>query len=146
MKREVLLGRLYRYLRPYLWPHFAAAMACMIVYSATSGAVPYLVKTLVDDVLSTADEAMLVQLPIWIVTIFTMRGLVNFGQAYLGEWIGQRIVYDVRRELSGKIQHLPASYFDHVATGSLLSRITTETRQRSSLWFALSFIWIGNWR
>lgn len=121
--------RLYSYLRPYVWPQFAAAMTCMILYSATSGAVPYLVRTLVDDVLSTADAAMLVQLPVWIVVVFTLRGIVNFGQSYLGEWIGQHIVYDVRRDLSEKIQHLPASYLDQTATGSLLSRITTDVLQ-----------------
>jgi len=129
VKRNQLYARLYGYLRPYVWPQFVAAMSCMILYSATSGAVPYLVRTLVDDVLSTADAAMLVQLPVWIVVVFSLRGLVNFGQSYLGEWIGQHIVYDVRRDLSRKIQHLPASYLDTVATGSLLSRITTDVLQ-----------------
>jgi subfamily B ATP-binding cassette protein MsbA len=129
LKRDDLFARLFAYLRPYLWPHFAAAMVCMVAYSATSGAVPYLVRTLVDDVLSTADSSMLVRLPVWIVAVFTLRGLANFGQSYLGEWIGQHIVYDIRSELSAKIQHLPASYFDSVATGSLLSRITTDVLQ-----------------
>jgi subfamily B ATP-binding cassette protein MsbA len=129
MKRDALLSRLYGYLQPYMWPHFAAAMLCMIAYSATSGAVPYIVRSLVDDVLTTADRAMLGRLPLLIVVVFTLRGLVNFGQTYLGEWIGQHIVYDVRRELSEKIQRMPASYFDSVATGSLLSRITTDVLQ-----------------
>ncbi len=129
MKRDALWGRLFAYLRPYMWPYFAAALLCMIVYSASSGAVPYIVQSLVDDVLSTSNTRMLNRLPWLIVVVFTLRGLVNFGQAYLGEWIGQHIVYDVRRELSEKIQRLPAAYFDSVATGSLLSRITTDVLQ-----------------
>jgi subfamily B ATP-binding cassette protein MsbA len=112
-----------------MWPYFAAAMACMVLYSATSGAVPYLVRSLVDDMLSTRDESVLQLLPLFIVVVFSIRGVVNFGQAFLAEYVGQHIVYDVRRELSEKIQRLPASYFDSVATGSLLSRVTTDVLQ-----------------
>ncbi|HEY5623328.1 MAG TPA: ABC transporter transmembrane domain-containing protein, partial [Gammaproteobacteria bacterium] len=129
MKPRRSFGRLCEYLRPYIWPYFATAMACMVLYSATSGAVPYLIRSLVDDVLGTRNESMLRLLPVLIIAIFALRGIVNFGQTYLGEYIGQHIVYDVRRALSEKIHHLPASYFDSVSTGSVLSRITTDVLQ-----------------
>jgi len=118
--------RLAAYLRPYVWPYFVAAMVCMVTYSATSGVVPYLVRGLVDDVLSTRDQAMLHLLPIVIVAVFSLRALVNFGNVYLSEYVGQHLVFDLRRDLNDKVQHLPASYFDRVATGSILSRMTTD--------------------
>ncbi|MFQ5476983.1 MAG: ABC transporter ATP-binding protein [Candidatus Binatia bacterium] len=118
--------RLLGYLKPYLWPWFAGALACMVVYSASSGVVPYLVRSLVDDVLQSRDEAMLAILPLLIVFAFTVRGAVNFGQAYLGEYVGQRIVLDLRQQLDDKIQHLPLSFFDQAQTAGLLSRVTTD--------------------
>ncbi|RMD82425.1 MAG: lipid A export permease/ATP-binding protein MsbA [Candidatus Dadabacteria bacterium] len=121
-----MYARLLRYLRPYLWPHFAAAIACMVLYSASSGIVPYLVRSLVDDVLARGDREMLRLVPGLIVLVFLVRGAVNFGQAYLGEWVGQHIVYDLRRDLDDKIQHLPVATFDRVASGTILSRITTD--------------------
>ncbi|TFH21255.1 MAG: ATP-binding cassette domain-containing protein [Myxococcales bacterium] len=119
-------SRLYGYLRPYLWPHFAVALLCMVLYSATSGIVPYLVRTVVDDVLISADASGLAAVTLLVLVVFVARGLLGFGQAYLSEYVGQYIVYDLRRELNDKIQHLPASYLDRASTGSLLSRVTTD--------------------
>jgi subfamily B ATP-binding cassette protein MsbA len=118
--------RLYGYLRPYLWPHFLAAVACMVLYSATAGAVPYLVRALVDDVLTTGDRATLGAMPALIVVVFALRGAMAFGHTYLGEYVGQHIVHDVRRDLSEHIQRLPVAYFDRVASGAIASRVTTD--------------------
>lgn len=119
-------ARLLAYLRPYLWPWFAGAMVCMIGFSATSGVVPWLVRTIVDDVLIRSDAAGLAAVIALVVVVFTFRGLLGFGQAYLGEYVGQHIVFDVRRDLNDRIQHLPAAYLDRTSTGSLLSRVTSD--------------------
>jgi len=118
--------RLLSYLKPYFWPHFSGAIACMLVYSATSGVVPYLVRSLVDDVLSSGDEKMLRLMPVFLVAVFVVRALVHFGHEYLGEYVGQHIVFDVRYQLNCKVQHLPVSYFDSISSGSVLSRMTTD--------------------
>jgi subfamily B ATP-binding cassette protein MsbA len=118
--------RLYGYLRPYLWPHFLGAIVCMVLYSATAGAVPYLVRALVDDVLAVGDRATLGTMPAVIVVVFALRGAMAFGHTYLGEYVGQHIVHDVRRELSAHIQRLPVAYFDRVASGAIASRVTTD--------------------
>ena len=118
--------RLYGYLKPYLWPHFLVAIVCMVLYSATAGAVPYLVRALVDDVLAAGDRATLGLLPALIVAVFALRGVMAFGHTYLGEYVGQHVVHDVRRELSECIQRLPVSYFDRTSSGAILSRVTTD--------------------
>lgn len=119
-------ARLCRYLKPYLWPHFAVAIGCMVAYSATAGAVPYLVRALVDDVLTAGDRAKLGAMPVLIVVVFALRGAMAYGHTYLGEYVGQHLVHDVRRELSEHIQQLPVAYFDRVASGAVLSRVTTD--------------------
>lgn len=123
-RREAL--RLYGYLRPYLWPHFIGAVVCMVFYSATAGAVPYLVRALVDDVLTAGNPAALAVMPALIVAVFALRGLMAFGHTYLGEYVGQHIVHDVRQELGAHIQRIPVAYFDRVASGTVTSRVTTD--------------------
>ncbi|TFH30232.1 MAG: ATP-binding cassette domain-containing protein [Myxococcales bacterium] len=118
--------RLLAYLRPYFWPHFALALVCMVGYSATAGAVPYVVRSLVDDVLSAGDRKTLGMMPAIILGVFGVRGILSFGHTYLSEYVGQHVVYDVRRALSDRVQHLPVAFFDSVATGSILSRVTTD--------------------
>jgi subfamily B ATP-binding cassette protein MsbA len=123
-QREV--RRLYGFLKPYVWPHFLAAIGCMVLYSGTAGAVPYLVRALVDDVLAAGNRATLGAMPLLIIVVFALRGAMAFGHTYLGEYVGQHVVHDVRRELSEHIQRLPVAYFDRVASGAILSRVTTD--------------------
>ena len=47
--------RMLAWVRPYVWPWFAGALLCMVAYSATSGMVPWLVRSLIDDVLAAGD-------------------------------------------------------------------------------------------
>jgi subfamily B ATP-binding cassette protein MsbA len=118
--------RLWAWLRPYLWPHFLGALACMSLYSASSGAVPWLVKSLVDDIFARGDQDMLRLLPPAIIAVFAVRGAMNFGQAYLSEWVGQRIVRDLRQALDEHILRLPLGFFDRASSANLVARITSD--------------------
>ncbi|MBI5504915.1 MAG: ATP-binding cassette domain-containing protein [Deltaproteobacteria bacterium] len=118
--------RILTYLRPYVWPQFVGALACMVVYSTTAGAVPWLVKRLIDDIFASRNRDMLGMLPGLIVATFVIRAAVNFGQAYLGEWVGERIVYDLRGRLQEKVQMLPVSFFDRTASAGIVTRVTSD--------------------
>ena len=118
--------RLVRLLEPYWWPQFAGALACMTLYSATSGMVPFLVRSLVDDIFEAGDRAMLDRLPLLIVVVFALRAALHFGQSYLTEYVGQRVVFDLRARLADKVGQLPLGYLDGAATSALVSRITSD--------------------
>jgi subfamily B ATP-binding cassette protein MsbA len=126
--------RLLAYLKPYLWPRFALGVACMLVYSASNGAVPFLVRDIFDDVFTAHDRTMLYLLPGLVLVVFLLRGLTSYGNSYLIEWVGQRVITDVRDELNQRIQHLPLSFFNRTATGTIVSRMTNDVGQlRESL-------------
>lgn len=118
--------RLLRYLRPYVWPSFTVAMVCMACYSATSGALPFLVQRVIDDVFAQKDEAALLYLPFVIVGIFAFRGIMNFGDNYLTDYVGLRIINDVRDGLNRHLQFLSLSFFQRHPTGTLISRVTND--------------------
>lgn len=118
--------RLLRYLRPYVWPSFTIAMLCMAGYSATSGALPFLVQRVIDDVFAQKDKASLLYLPFVIVGIFALRGILNFGDNYLTDYVGLRIINDVRDGLNRHLQFLSLSFFQRHATGTLISRVTND--------------------
>ena len=118
--------RLLRYLRPYIWPHFAGAMACMILFGATSGAMPFLVRFIFDDIFTEKNAAVLQVLPLVIVAVFIFRGLCGFGSGYLSEYVSTRVVNDLRNDLNGHIQDLSLGFFTQNATGTLLSRATSD--------------------
>ena len=118
--------RLLHYLRPYVWPYFCGGVLCMLFFSASTAALPFVVRDAVDQMFVNKDRAMLVYIPLAVVAVFTLRGVFSFGQAYLMECVGQRIVRDLRSVLCEKLQWLSLSYIHRHPTGTLLSRVTND--------------------
>ena len=118
--------RLLAFLKPYIWPRFTLAMIFMLFYSGTSGAIPFLAKTVFDDVFSTKNQVALAILPFVIIGIFALRGLMSFGDSYLMSYIGGRIVTDIRNQLNGQILSFSLSFFHRHPTGTLISRMTND--------------------
>jgi subfamily B ATP-binding cassette protein MsbA len=118
--------RLLAYLKPYIWPHFTVAMICMALYSATSAYVPFIVRGVFDDIFTRKDQTALAYLPFQIIAVFVFRGLVNFGQNYLADFVGLRIINDVRDVMNRHLQFMSLSFFQRNPTGTLISRITND--------------------
>ncbi|MDO8749691.1 MAG: ABC transporter ATP-binding protein [Dehalococcoidia bacterium] len=55
-----------------------------------------------------------------------MRGLFAYGQQYLGEWLSQRVAYDLRNNIYNRLQRLSFAYHDSHQTGQLMSRATQD--------------------
>ena len=126
MPRRSLYRRLLPYLRPYVWPHFVLAIACMLVFSATNGAMPVLVRYIFDDVFSGRQMALLRILPAVIIAVFVVRGLAGFWSTYLTEYVGQHLTADLRNHLNRHIQTLPLAFFNQTPTATIVSRITND--------------------
>lgn len=118
--------RLLAYLKPYIWPYFTLAMMCMVAFGATDGVLPFLIQKIIDDVFTRKDEAALAYLPSVIVAIFAFRGLMNFGQSYFNDYVGLRIINDVRNGLNRHFQALSVSFFYRHPTGTLLARVNSD--------------------
>ena len=54
------------------------------------------------------------------------RGLVKYGQAYLGERISQEIAYDFRNDIYDRLQRLSYAYHDQAQIGQIMSRATGD--------------------
>jgi subfamily B ATP-binding cassette protein MsbA len=55
-----------------------------------------------------------------------LRGVLGFGSAYLTDWIGQRVITDLRNELTAHMQTLDLSFFNRQRAGQIVSRITAD--------------------
>ena len=118
--------RLLGYLRPYVWPRFCAAIACMLLFSASTAALPFVVRDMVDRMFVDKDPGMLVYIPLMVVLVFAVRAGSNFGQIYLMDYVGHRIIRDLRSALCEKLQWLSLAYIHRNPSGTLLSRVTSD--------------------
>jgi len=117
--------RLLELIKPY-WAKLSLAMTFMIFVSLLTAAQAFLVKPALDDVFLKKDPKMLFLLPIAIVILFLFKGLFDYGQTYLMNYVGLRIVANMREKLYNHIQNLSLSFFTQTPTGVLISRITND--------------------
>jgi subfamily B ATP-binding cassette protein MsbA len=144
----VLYRRLLRLVKPY-WIKLILAMVCMIFVSLLTASQALLVKPAMDgvffkkegippvvkniiiqlhlgDLLLKKDMEMLLLLPIAIILLFLLKGAFDYGQAYLMNFVGLRVVADIRQRLYDHLQNLSLSFFTRTPTGVLISRITND--------------------
>ena len=68
----------------------------------------------------------ILQIVLWLVGLYTISSLFRYGQAWLMTNITQKLTYQLRRDISEKINRLPLRYFDTQTHGEVLSRITND--------------------
>ena len=104
----------------------AGAMVCMLFVSAATSGSAFLVKPVLDDVFFKKDLVMLKLIPLAIIGIFILKGVFDYGQAYLMSYVGQKIIADLREKIYNHIQSLSLSFFTRNPTGVLMSRILND--------------------
>ena len=139
-------GRLMRRLLGYLVPYRkVTVMAFVSIIGASFLQVipPYLLKVEVDRYLDLGRGAPVVAfLDSWLssdprVGIFQIVLLIflpvllltfalEFVQTYTMQLVGQKIMFDLRREVFAHLQRLPLSFFDKNPTGRLVTRVTAD--------------------
>lgn len=123
--RYSIYRRLLEMVKPY-WGKLFLAMIFMILVSLLTAGQAFLVKPALDDVFLKKDSKMLVLLPIAIIMLFTLKGIFDYLQTYLMNYVGLKIVSDMREKLYNHIQNLSLSFFTQTPTGILISRITND--------------------
>ncbi|MGB9627468.1 MAG: lipid A export permease/ATP-binding protein MsbA [Thermodesulfobacteriota bacterium] len=120
-----LYRRLLEMVKPY-WVKLGLAMSCMVFVSLLTAAQAFLVQPALDDVFLKKDKMMLFLLPFAIILLFLLKGVFDYGQAYLMNYVGLKIVADMREKLYNHLQNLSLSFFTKTPTGVLISRITND--------------------
>jgi subfamily B ATP-binding cassette protein MsbA len=131
--------RLLAYLRPYVWPRGVVAVACMLAFSGVESAIPFLARYTFDQVFTSHVSEALPWAVLGVLGAGLSRGLFSFGSGYLTDWIGQRVVTDLRNQLTTHLQQLDLAFFNRQRAGQIVSRITADvTLVRSTVTDALT--------
>ncbi|WP_148301725.1 ABC transporter ATP-binding protein [Sneathiella glossodoripedis] len=126
-KSSVLYGRLLKeYVLHYKF-RLIAAIVFMIIGAITTSATAFLMKPIVDEVFFEKNPEIVLFTTIAVVFIFTLRGFSTFGQAYFMQWVGNRVVADIQRDLFRKLIFADLAWFHENSTGQLISRFVYDT-------------------
>ena len=117
--------RLLGYLRPY-WRRLAIAVVCSAFVSGFTGMYAYLARPVLDDIFINKDMQMLIMLPLVLLAISLFKGGFTYAQAYLMNYVGLRVVADVRDQSYEHMIRLPLAFHIKNASGRLLARILDD--------------------
>ncbi len=123
--------RSLKYVKAY-WQRALAAIICTGIASGCTAYLPWVIKDMVDQVLRDKDTSMLNYIVISIVVVFIIRGISYYGQSYLMNYVGQRVIIDIRREVFEKLQRLSLSFYDKNKTGTIMSYVTNDVNALQS--------------
>ena len=128
-------AQLYRRLLGYVAPHwraFAVSIAGMVVVAATEPALPALMKPMLDGSFVNKDPELMRLVPLSIVALFLLRGAAQYVAAYTINWVGNRVVMDLRDAMFRKLIALPTRYYHDHPAGNLISKLTYDVSQVTS--------------
>jgi ATP-binding cassette subfamily B protein len=139
-----LTRRLLRYAAPYRG-RIVLALLLTLAVAPLEAVGPYLFKVAVDSAIVPVLQHKLavpvgLSRLVWISLAFCASLLLSFaalyGQVRIMQAVGQRAMYDLRRDIFAHLQRLPLSFFDRTPVGRLVTRATTDVDALNDLFAA----------
>ena len=121
----VLFKRVLVYLKPYAqW--VALAIFLLLGVSLFNLAGPYLTKVVIDDYIKVSDfEGLDVVAGLYLAVLITSF-VFQFCQSYLMQYIGQKVMFDLRSKVFAHLHRMSFSYFDKNPIGKMITRVVND--------------------
>ncbi len=130
-----LMRRLLGYLRPYR-RLVTAALGALVGGSALALAQPYLMKIAIDRYIARHDLAGLNLVALGFLVVLVGAFVFEFLQTYILQYVGQRIMFDMRMQIYAHLQRVDLRYYDRNPVGRLMTRVTTDVDVLNDLFAA----------
>ena len=128
-EQKMLDWKLLSRLLPYLKGHMSLlvfSLFFMLVIDITSVLHPYLVKIGIDQNVAAKDWEGLQQTCLLLGIILFGNFLFSVAFNYSVQYLGQRLLFDLRLDLFKKVLNLSNDYFDTTAVGKTLTNVTND--------------------
>jgi len=119
------MRRLLGYLKPYR-KRVILAVFLLLGITVSPIIMPRIVQYTIDVALPTKNYSALNWVFWGILALFAFRGVTSFALNSLINWLGQRIVFDLRLQSYRHLNRLSLSYYDTRQTGKIMARLTGD--------------------
>jgi len=120
-----LMKRLLAYLAPYRL-HVVMAVVLLLGVSFLQLVGPYLTKVAIDRYIRVGDLRGLSVIALIFLGVIVLEFFMDYAHTYIAQWVGQKVMYDLRVQIFGHVQNLSVAFFDRNPVGRLITRITTD--------------------
>ncbi len=117
--------RVLAYLSPYKF-RLTLAIIGVMLSAGLSLVFPAVIRDVVDSVFDDANLSLLDEITLFLLLVFLVRSLAAFVQNYNLNYVGEKIVVDIRQELYAHLQFLSIKFYTDRRVGELVSRISSD--------------------
>ncbi|MDX2289905.1 MAG: ABC transporter transmembrane domain-containing protein [Hyphomicrobiaceae bacterium] len=119
-------------LKPYLLRYPGVLLGAFIALVASAAAtlsIPMAVRRMIDYGFSNADGTLIGQYFIMLILIGLVLAAASASRFYFVNWLGERVVSDLRRDVFQHLTRLGPAFFEQTRSGEIMSRLTADTTQ-----------------
>ena len=114
------------FIKPY-WGTLVLALIALLSASAAVLVMPLAVRDVIDQGFSADNAAQIDQYFYVLLIIAILIGVLGAARAYFVNWLGERVVADLREQVFGQVLTMDMKFFETTKVGEILSRLTTDT-------------------
>jgi ATP-binding cassette subfamily B protein len=135
--------RAFAYLVPY-WRRLSLVLLISLISTATTLAVPYLSKDLIDTALIGRDFAALQRIVLWFAALGVFSFALNVVSGLRYTRVSAEILFDMRLALYEHLQRLSPRFYARTRLGDIISRINGDIGEIQRVAAEAALAWVGN--
>jgi len=117
--------KILAYVKPYK-TKLVIALIASILATLVWLAVPLGLRELLDAVFDDSDKVLLNRVTLVLIGLFISQALLGFWGSYSLDWIGEKIVADLRKNLYEHLNRLSLKFYSNQRLGEITSRLTND--------------------
>jgi len=123
--RRQTLARLFSFLMPYKW-HALVGLALTFALTGTQVVRPLFSKMFIDNVIGQGNTSLFGMIVLAMILIYLSSAAITAARTYVMQWLGNKVLFDLRVRIYNHLQMLPLNYYNQRQTGQIMSRVTTD--------------------
>ena len=127
-----LFKKLFLFIKPFKLTYYFVSITAILL-SVFSTLTPYLLKITVDDFIRPKNYSGMLFLICLMLFALILEVVFQFLFVFYANWLGQKVIKDLRTELFDKIIHFKMAYFDKTSIGRLVTRSVNDIETISSI-------------
>ncbi|HWL23062.1 MAG TPA: ABC transporter ATP-binding protein [Ureibacillus sp.] len=138
-----------KFVKPYRWEIFLTIIIGILKF-AIPLFIPLLTKIVIDDIIlkeTLSSSEKITQLIYWlggtIILFFIVRPPIEYYRQYYAQHVGNKVLFDIRKQLFGHLQKLSLKYYANTRAGEVISRVINDVEQtKNFIMIGLMNLWL----
>jgi ATP-binding cassette subfamily B protein len=127
-----LMKRLLGYVKPYK-KYVALAIILNIFVAGMEPLRPYLTKIAIDSDINKKDYHGLFVIVLLLIGTLFFQAVMQYFLTYYTQYMGQKIIFDLRRKTFTHVQKLALKFFDKTPIGRIVTRVTNDVESLNEM-------------